>query len=242
MTFARLCRDLFLLSHLDLDSWGAARGSRWEQRIADYLSANGVPIEVLPGGYSVFGHASLSGLRHQVDTTLSCSNAFVIAELKAHRGTPPKNELLRFKAVTDDYFMSIARDGPAAPIMRLFCCTGVASEVLRTYAALHGITMIEPSRWPAAVIAGDVAFSSFLAASLTAYERRRLTWLCRSIQSALVPLPNGGFSIPRPATNAMIQGALLTHDRWSEYFWEHLDLHPGAFENALSTVLAMVHS
>ncbi len=72
-------------------------------------------IEPQPGGCSFLGRASLSGLAHQVDAVIGCRDVIVIGEWKAYRGTIPKNELLRFKAVSDDYYLSL---GPHSPVGR----------------------------------------------------------------------------------------------------------------------------
>lgn len=239
MTFSRLCRDLFLLSNLDMGAKGPLRGARWEQRIADHLAGLCVPAEAFPGGCSVLGHFSLSGLHHQIDTTLGCKNAVVIGEWKAHTGTLPKNELLRFKAVTDDYFMNIAGRGPTLPIMRVLCCTGKASDNLRVYAAIHGILLIEPSRWPSAVLAGDPSIWPTHDAVPSDCERRRIAWLSRPLQKALVPRTDGSFLIPKPASLAAIEAALLLHDQWSARLWDSIDLKPGQFESYLLNVCSV---
>jgi hypothetical protein len=236
MTFSHLCRDLFLLSNLDLGTNGSPRGSRWEQRIADHFGGRCVPSAVFPGGCTVLGHFSLSGLNHQIDATLGCTNALVISEWKAHSGTLPKNELLRFKAVTDDYFMSIARSGPTLPIMRVLCATGAISTNLRVYAALHGILLIEPSRWPSAVLASDRRIWPGRDTGPGDCERGRIAWLSRPLQSTLQSCPDGSFIIPKPPSEAMIEAALLAHDRWSERLWESIDMTPGAFESYLAGV------
>ena len=76
-------------------------------------------MESLPGGFTVFGHMSLSGLSHQIDGTLDCADALVIGEWKSHANGIPKNEILRFKAATDDFYMAMANATPNRPIMRV---------------------------------------------------------------------------------------------------------------------------
>ena len=55
----------------------------------------------------------LSTLKHQIDGTLDCADAIVIADWKAFKDKLPKNELLRFKTATDDYFMAFGNGLPA---------------------------------------------------------------------------------------------------------------------------------
>ena len=120
ITLSDLCRDIFFLAQIDIDGSGPVRGRLWEQRVADHLARHGVPSEPLPGGYSIFGHVSLSTLKHQIDGTLECTDAIVIGEWKAFRDKLPKNELLRFKAATDDYFMALGNEAPSRPVVRIF--------------------------------------------------------------------------------------------------------------------------
>ena len=110
-SFSSFCRDLFLISHLPVGGSGSARGEWWEQRVAQLVTTRSLPVESVPGGYCIFGHAASSGLAHQVDAALACSDALVIGEWKARRRPILKNEVLRFKAVTDDYFLALENEG-----------------------------------------------------------------------------------------------------------------------------------
>jgi hypothetical protein len=105
----------------------------------------------MPGGIRVFGILPASGLRHQIDATIDCTDAHVIGEWKSYRGPVPKNEVLRFKAATDDLYEALIGCRVRWPIIRLFGVRGDASRELRWYAARHGIALIERSRWPAPV-------------------------------------------------------------------------------------------
>ena len=107
ITLSDSCRDLFLLSYAGIASSGPIRGWHWEQRVAGYLAKRGVPVEALPRGFQIFGHVSLSSLKHQIDGTIGCADAIVIGEWKAFKAKIPKNEMLQFKAATDDYFMAL---------------------------------------------------------------------------------------------------------------------------------------
>ncbi len=235
LTFSSLCRDLFLLSQYGIDGEGPLRGFRWEARIAEYLGRNGAPVEALPGGCRVFGHASLSGLAHQIDGAIGCDDSLVVGEWKAHRGRIPKNELLRFKAATDDYFMAMPGRGPRRPVLRVFGGAGRASRELRTYAAVHGIALIDPERWPAPVLAAaGRSWPSVHSSPPPPSDSKRLMWLARPVQRVLVPQPAGGFLVPRPPSTASINAALDLQDEWSDRLWEAFDEHAGRLEALLA--------
>src|SRR5689334_199103 len=111
LTLAGMSGDLFLLA-LAGPHAGVTDGHTWEQCVYDQMALRSVPVECIPGGYKVFGFASQSGLHHQVDMVMGAIDAVVILECKAYRRALPKNDLLRFKAVTDDYYMALGASLP----------------------------------------------------------------------------------------------------------------------------------
>lgn len=231
LSFAALCRDLFLLAQDDLPSQGATRGRAWEHRIAEHLTRRGVPVEAVPGGCRILGHASLSGLAHQIDGSFACADAFVIGEWKAYRGAIPKNEVLRFKAATDDYYAAMARSLPQRPIMRVFGGIGRASRDLRCYAALHGIAVIDPEHWPAAVLAAEsLRWPDRTDPVPTSDEQHELAWLCRPLQQVLQPRPDGSLVIPPAATPSRLATVIDLHDHWSARLWDAVDANVEWFE------------
>lgn len=238
MKLITLCRDLFFLAQHELGDDGAARGFRWEQRIADHLARRGAPVEALPGGYRLFGHASLSGLAHQIDGAIGCHDATVVGEWKAHRDGVPKNELLRFKAATDDYFTALAWRGSRRPILRMFGGAGRVSLELRAYAAVHGIAVIDRDRWPASVLAAATTWQWPSGPIPSQADRRHLAWLVRPVQTVLVPQQDGSFRIPRPPSQAAVNAALALQDEWSDRLWEAFDDNPGQLERLLGRILA----
>ena len=237
ITLSNLCRDIFFLAQIDIDGSGPVRGRLWEQRVADHLASHGVPSEPLPGGYSIFGHVSMSTLKHQIDGTLECSDAIVIGEWKAFKDKLPKNELLRFKAATDDYFMALGSDAPSRPVIRIFGGIGEATDAIRAYAYLHGIALIERGRWPVPVLIANKAFnpaSDYPGPG--AADRKHLGWAVRPMQRVLVSQVDGSFVFPKPPEKARIQAMLSLHDHWSDALWEEWDSKPGQFEDALGRI------
>ena len=233
ISFPGLCRDLFLMAQVPL--MGDARGHQWERSIQEHLANRGVRSDVLPGGYSLFGTSSLSGLSHQLDATLASRDAIVIGEWKAYRGAFPKNDLIRFKAVTDDYYFGLRGQHPTRPILRLFGGPGVAKRELRSYAAIWGITLIDSERWPAPVLASErLMWPSGDSEAPAQEDRRHLAWLSRPLQHMLARLPDGDYRVQRPPSTAAIAGALDRHDFWSERLWFSIDSVPGKFEALLA--------
>lgn len=224
----RLCRDLFLLSHTRIER--RPRGLQWERCVADHVRELGMPAETHPGGFTFLGRASLSGLRHQVDAAIACTDALVIGEWKAHRGSVPKNELLRFKAVSDDYYLALGAHVPAQPIVRVFGGSGSTSIELRRYAAHNGIVLIDRERWPSPVLAsGRLRWPDCLEPDRL--ERRQLAWLGRPLQRVLARLEDGSYRLRQPPTQASVSSALAAHDKWSQELWHQVDVTPGRFED-----------
>ena len=236
MTFTRLCREIFLLAQSVVEDNGPGRGRAWENRVAAYLARSGAPAAALPGAYAVFGHVSLSGLAHQVDGNIGCHDALVIAEWKAHEAAVPKNELLRFKAASDDYYLGLI-DLPKRPIMRFFGGMGTSSLGIRTYAGLHGIVVVDPAIWPAPVLAADdVPWPDPERLGPAVRDRRTLRTLFRPMQEVLVPLQPGGFRVPPPMSRGALDAALQLQQYWSDRLWEAFDMVPGKLEAMVARV------
>jgi hypothetical protein len=236
-TFAALCQDLFTLSQVPLGERGPRAGWRWEGRVADYLARKGYPAEAVPGGVQVYGVLPASGLRHQTDAVVDCTDAHVIGELKAHQAAVPKNEVLRFKAATDDIYDSLVELRPRMPVLRLFGIAGNASPELRWYAARHGICLVERSRWPAPVIA-DPGLPWRDDAGPSAVDRERLEWLSRPLQEVYPRLPDGSLRLPRRLPNAAVQALLDIHDLWSDRLWDLVESDAGRFEEYVEALSA----
>lgn len=239
--FADLCRDLYTLAQDvtsdNLATRGPARGWRWEARIADALAYRGYPVDAVPGGVRVLGAVPASGLRHQTDAALTCADAHVIGEWKSYTDPVPKNELLRFKAATDDLYDTLAHRQPRQPVLRLFGVAGDVSLQLRWYAARHGIALVERTRWPAPVLADpDLAWPTDHAPTLA--DQRRLRWLSRPLQQVYPQLPDGSLRLPPPLPTPAVDALLALQDRWSARLWSVLDADPGSFERFAADLVA----
>lgn len=221
--YPTLCAELYRLA-LERDDThrGPERGFRWERRVACALAERGFSANAVAGGVEIHGVLPASGLRHQIDATIGCRDAEVIGEWKAYRGPVPKNEVLRFKAVTDDLYDALSARPPRRPIYRLFGVAGDASDPLRHYAARHGITLVERSRWPAPVLADEhLPWPAGIGPS--DIDRRRLAWLSRPLQSVYPRLPDGSLVLPKRLPGSAVEALLDIQDLWSDRLWELLD-------------------
>jgi hypothetical protein len=235
--FAALCQDLFALAQMRDELRDAARGWRWEQRIADHLGRRGYPVEPLPGGIRVFGAVPASGLRHQTDAAFDCIDAHVIGEWKSYTGPVPKNEVLRFKAATDDLYDSLVELRPRYPVLRLFGVAGDASNELRWYAARHGICLVERTRWPAPVLA-DLTLPWRDSRGPSVIDRQRLAWLNRPLQRVYPRMRDGSLRLPRRLSDAAVESLLSIHDYWSDRLWDHVESRAGVFEDYVGGLAA----
>ncbi|RWQ29928.1 hypothetical protein [Mesorhizobium sp.] len=224
-------RDFFCLANAHHAAGEAGDGRAFERRVERHLAATGVrPVDVFSGVRSL-GSQSLSGLYHQIDATGRTHEAVVIGEWKAYRGSIPKNDLLRFKAATDDYWLQ-QHTYAMSPVIRVFGGTGHVSPELRRYAAQWGICLITPDRWPAPILAAET--TSWPEIEPDRLARRYLTWLSRPLNVVCTPQPHGGWLIPRLPTNATIDHFLAVQDRWSDELWRRFHRRPGSFERWLS--------
>lgn len=227
-------RDLFCLANAHRAAGEAGNGRAFERRVDRHFGSIGVrQVEVFSGVRSL-GSQSLSGLYHQIDATGTTREAIIIGEWKAYRGFIPKNELLRFKAVTDDYWLSQHRYA-TAPVVRIFGGTGYVSPALRRYAAQWGICLITPDRWPSPILAS--ATTSWPEACPDQLARRYLAWLSRPLHTVCAPRAEGGWLVPSPPKAAVLDHFLSLQDRWSDQLWRRFERQPGSFEEWVSATI-----
>lgn len=212
--FSTMCATIHRVAQESDPMTGPERGWRWERRIARALLLQGFYIRSLPAGALVHGAHAASGLRHQIDAEIQCEHAFIIGEWKAFSGLIPKNEVLLFKAISDDIYEDFSPRQRRVPVFRVFGANGDGCIELRRYAARHGMALVEKSRWPAPVLA-DPELHWPRGESPSDADRKRLAWLCRPMQLA-ADVGSDGFRTLRPPMNgAAIDSLLSLQERWS---------------------------
>lgn len=194
---------------------GPRRGWRFEKLVERTLLDRGFPVRAIAGGLEIFGTLPLSGLRHQIDAEISCRDAQVIGEWKAYQAPVPKNEVLLFKAKTDDIYEGFGARKPARPILRVFGMAGSGSAELRVYAARHGIALVERDLWPAPVLA-DPLLRWPDEISPSQADLRRLRYMFRPLQEIYRPAPNGRLTMPPRLSKVTAEALLATQRRWSQ--------------------------
>ena len=227
-TFAQLCADFFLLCHAHLAAGIVGDGSGFERRVRGHLDAMGLPDA---RGFRVLGRRSISGLYHQIDEQTGCGDALVIGEWKAYSGRIPKNDLLRFKAATDDYWMAGASD-IGLPVIRVFGGTGRVTEAMRTYAAHCGIVLVTPDRWPVPTVCDeDLLWSPGDLDPPSGVDRRTMSSVVLPLNAVLAPQADGSWRIPPVAPAADVASRLRLWKHWSDRAWAWWDdASPARFE------------
>lgn len=231
-TLARLTLDLFLLAHAHIAAGQAGDGFAFERRVRTHLQDHSLPHSL---GFRVLGRHSLSGLYHQIDEQTACDQALVVGEWKAHTGQLPKNELMRFKAATDDYWLGQPGDS-TIPVVRLFGGTGQASTKLLNYAGCWGIGLITPYLWPIPALCDPYLLWGY--ADLpgpTGAELRAMTTLIRPMGSLMKPQPDGSWQMPRLPSSSEVTGSVAVWQQWSDrawHWWE--DTRPARFDTLLT--------
>lgn len=154
----------------------------------------------------------------------------MLGEWKSFTGPVPKNELLRFKAVTDDYYDAMSGCTRRTPVLRVFGVSGNGSFELRRYAARHGIALVERSRWPASVLADP--FLEWPDERPPEGDRRRLAWLCRPMQQVMKPQQDGSVLLEPLPREGAIDALLRLQERWSARLNDQLRGTPARFSPA----------
>jgi hypothetical protein len=230
-SLASLSRDLFLLGHAHVAAGQAGEGSAFERRVRDHLDYLGLPNA---SGFRVLGRHSISGIYHQLDEQTKCGEALVIGEWKAYRGTIPKNDLLRFKAATDDYWLArMTRDD--TPVVRIFGGTGRVTNAMRVYAAQWGIVLVTPDRWPVpALCDGELLWSDGELTVPSSVDRRTLSSLVKPFGKVLIPQPDRSWRIPPVPVAADVVHRLEVWEHHSDRAWHWWDDEaPSRFESLL---------
>jgi hypothetical protein len=215
-SLADLCLDLFLLGHAHLAAGQAGDGVAFERRVRDHLDT----VALSHGtGFRIFPRRSTSGIYHQLDEEITCAQACVVGEWKAYTGQIPKNDLIRFKSATDDYWLAhtTRRD---QPVVRIFGGTGSVTEAMRAYAAQWGIIRIVPDRWPIPTLCDPELLSSpGRLDPPSQLDRRALTSLARPLNTVLELQQDRSWRIPAVPTPADLDGRLQLWEQWSDRAW-----------------------
>ncbi len=227
-TLSSLCLDLFLLGHAHVEAGEVGDGFAFERRVREHLQQLGMPHA---GGFRVFRGSSLSGLYHQLDEQTDCGPALIIGEWKTYHARIPKNDLLRFKSATDDYWMA-TRISERKSVVRVFGGTGQVTPAMCTYAAHAGIVLITPDRWPVPALCDPhLLWGPAGLAPPSAADVRSMLSLVLPLERVLQPQSDRSWRVPPAVPTGDIAYRLAVWRRHSERAWEWWDdLSPSRFE------------
>lgn len=221
-TLSSLTLDIFLLAHAHLQEDQAGEGAAFERRIRHHLISHGLPDART---FRVFSGASLSGLYHQIDEQTKCEDVLVVCEWKSYQGRIAKNDLLRFKAATDDYWLGNLKN-QGSSVVRIFGGTGEVSDSMRTYAAQWGIILVTPDRWPIPTLCDpDLLWSLGDLRYPRPPDCRVLQSLVRPISDVFAVQTDGSWRTQAIPSATEIQSRVDLWQLWSDRAWEWWDGH-----------------
>jgi hypothetical protein len=163
----------------------------------------------------LLGVRSASGLSHQLDVAVHLDDAILVAELKAYGGRLPKNDLLKFVAATNDLYSGLGHSVPRLPIYRSIAGTFAVSDGARTYAAQHGVLLIEPSSIPSLILASAAFMPPVNMLQLSPDERFAAATLARPMQLQHAAARTRPASSSPPFVRGAFAFAIRTQSQWS---------------------------
>ena len=169
---------------------GPERGRNFEQAFYRLCDRSGVLLSERAGGRSVGGQYSGSGLNHEIDAATRGSQFATVWELKHLTTSPEKNDLLIFNGKGLDFLYGHEGHAASNPLYSFFVSGTNVTDECRYFAALWGISIIEPDRLPLPLLYSAVATGG--AAVLTVPScmvvQNLVPWGFRSLQNAVSEL------------------------------------------------------
>lgn len=173
-----------------LSGCGPERGRRFEGLFYNLCERRHVHLSEKSGSITLAGQRSASGLRHEVDGGTRSADYLTHWELKHLTTKLEKNELLVFNSKSLDFLQGSNRFYAGIPLYRFLLSGFNIRDECRYYAALWGITVVEPSRLPFPLLYEAVARGA--AAALSSVDcvavRDLAVWSCRPLQRVIKEL------------------------------------------------------
>lgn len=173
-----------------LSGCGPERGRRFERLFYDLCERRGVHLSEKSGSTTLAEQRSASGLRHEVDGATRGADYVTQWELKHLTTKLEKNELLVFNSKGLDFLQGSNRFYARTPLYRFLLSGFNIRDECRHYAALWGITVVEPSRLPLPILYEAVARGAAVWLSPTdcVAVRDLARWSCRPLQRVIKEL------------------------------------------------------
>jgi hypothetical protein len=169
---------------------GAKRGRNFEQVFYSICRRRGVHLCESAGSRTLAEQRSASGFSHEVDAGTRSASCITDWELKHLTSLLDKNELLVFNGKALDFLQGSSPTITQIPVLRFLLSGNNVRDECRRFAALWGIMLIEPQRFPLPLLYEAVArgAASRLRATECSVVKSQVKWACRSLQTALCEL------------------------------------------------------
>lgn len=131
---------------------GAARGRLFEKILYRHCEKRRLPLMETAGSRTVRGVRAASGIMHENDAVIACSDLTIQCELKHLSGEVSKNDLLIFNQKGIDYLCAEDQRLRRLPLYRIFLSGNLLNPSARRFALQWGIVVIEPDRLPLALV------------------------------------------------------------------------------------------
>ncbi|MBM4432562.1 MAG: hypothetical protein FJ025_00995 [Chloroflexi bacterium] len=105
-----------------------------------------------PYNLQLFGMASASGARHELDGAAGALHTTILTEAKHLQQGITKDDICVFDRKTFDYYIALVRRHVAGVHYRVLSSATPVDALLRKYAFLFGITLVEPSICPLPIL------------------------------------------------------------------------------------------
>jgi hypothetical protein len=169
---------------------GPERGRNFEQAFYGLCDRWGVLLSERAGSRSVGAQRSGSGFSHEVDAASRGAQFATHWELKYLSGSPSKNDFLIFNGKGLDFLHGHDASAVRIPLHRFFLTGTNVTDECRYFAALWGISIIEPDRLPLPLLytAAATGGAALLNRSSRLAVENLVPWGFRPLQDAIAQL------------------------------------------------------
>jgi hypothetical protein len=145
--------DVWLVARFTPDITGAPLdGRQWEQAVSSLLRRPGLTRHQGPGSHSLFGSASASGVRHEIDAAADGWRGSLVVECKTTVGGITKADAALFHFKVMDFYQRSIEAAYSDNWWCLMCGSTPTPIAARAAAISLGLFICDPARLPLPVL------------------------------------------------------------------------------------------